>query len=71
MCGYTVVDKVFARQEISRVFRMFVFGWKHKILIKRLLGQCLSCNRKIKSNWYRIESKSVGCCNLIKIIVTA
>ena len=31
---YTVVDKVFARQEISRVFRMFVFGWKHKILIK-------------------------------------
>ena len=48
MCVYTVVDKVFARQEISRVFRMFVFVWKHKILIKRLLGQCLSCNGKIK-----------------------
>ena len=45
-------------------FSMSLFGWKHKILIKRLLDQCLSCNGKIETNWYRIESKSVGCCNL-------
>ncbi len=70
MCVYTVLDKVFARQEISRVPRIFVFGWKHKIFYKATSRSMLSCNGKIKTNWYRIESKSVGCCNLIKIIVT-
>ena len=59
MCIYSSGQKYLPGKKFQAFLRMFVFGWKHRILIKRLLGQCLSYYGKIETNWYRIESKSV------------